>query len=264
MAPSGFGSLAARSPTIISGRRDDPPGAIVRPTDTDGRVVMVSGANRGIGAAIAERLAADGHRLSLGARRLDALAASAPGVDPDRILLSYHEATDPDSARRWVEATVNRFGGIDVLVNSAGIVDRTGLESMDENVLDEMWEVNVKGPLRLTRLALPHLRLSGSGRVINLASMSAKRVKGDALPGYSMTKYALLALSHAVRQVGWDDGIRVTALCPGPVATDMMDPDDETITQPEDVADLVATVIELPNTASVSELLITCRLEAWA
>ena len=163
-----------------------------------------------------------------------------------------------------MDATVDRFGRVDVLVNCAGIVDRTGLEAMEEDALDEMWEVNVKGPLRLTRLALPHLRRSGSGRVVNLASMSAKRVKGDALPGYSMTKYALLALSHAVRQVGWDDGIRVTALCPGPVATDMMDPDDETITQPEDVADLVATVIELPNTASVSELLITCRLEAWA
>ena len=225
---------------------------------------MVSGANRGIGAAIAARLAASGHRLSLGARRLDALAGSAPAIDPDRILLHHHEATEEDSARRWVEATVERFGGIDVLVNSAGIVDRTGLESIEEEVLDEMWEVNVKGPLRLTRLALPYLRRSGSGRVINLASMSAKRVKGDALPGYSMTKYALLALSHAVRQVGWDDGIRVTALCPGPVATDMMDPDDDTITQPTDVADLVATVIELPNTASVSELLITCRLEAWA
>ena len=100
-----------------------------------------------------------------------------------------------------------------------------------------------------------------------MASMSAKRVKGDALPGYSMTKYALLALSHAVRQVGWDDGVRVTALCPGPVATDMMDPDDETITQPTDVADLVwATLIGLPNTAGGvgGDLLITCRLEAWA
>ena len=233
-------------------------------TNADRRVVMVSGANRGIGAAIAKRLATDGHRLSLGARRLGELTRQAPDIDPDRILLNYHEATDLDSARRWVEATVDRFGGIDVLVNSAGIVDRTGLESMDEEVLDEMWAVNVKGPLRLTRLALPYLRRSGSGRVINMASMSAKRVKGDALPGYSMTKYALLALSHALRQVGWDDGIRVTALCPGPVATDMMDPDDETITQPEDLADLVATVIELPNTAAVSELLVNCRLEAWA
>ena len=233
-------------------------------TNTNGRVVMVSGASRGIGSAIAQRLAADGYRLSLGARRPDALAENAPDIEPDRLLLHHHEATDLDSARQWVEATVERFGGIDVLVNSAGIVDRTGLEDLDEDVLDEMWAVNVKGPLRLTRLALPHLRQSGSGRVINMASMSAKRVKGDALPGYSITKFALLALSHAVRQVGWDDGIRVTALCPGPVATDMMDPDDATITQPTDVADLVATLIALPNTASVSELLITCRLEAWA
>ena len=236
----------------------------MKPTDTDGRVVMISGANRGIGAAIARRLAADGHRLSLGARRLDALAESTRDLEPDRTLLNFHEATDLDSARRWVEATVERFGGIDVLVNCAGVVDRLGLESMAEAALDEMWAVNVKGPLRLTRLSLPHLRRSGSGRVINLGSMSAKRVKGDALPGYSMTKYALLALSHATRQVAWDDGVRVTALCPGPVATDMMDPNDKTITQPEDLADLVATLIALPNTASVSELLVNCRLEAWA
>ena len=225
---------------------------------------MLSGANRGIGAAIAGRLADDGYRLSLGARRVDALAGSAPDIGSDRMLLNYHEATEEDSARRWVDATVDRFGGVDVLVNCAGIVDRTGLESMDEDVLDDMWAVNVKGPLRLTRLALPHLRQSGSGRVINMASLSAKRVKGDAIVGYSMTKYALLALSHAIRQIGWDDGIRVTAVCPGPVATEMMDPDDETITQPEDVADLVATMIALPNTASVSELLIGCRMEAWA
>ena len=213
---------------------------------------------------IAARLAADGYRLSLGARRPDALAESAPDIEPERLLLNRYDATDLDSARRWVEATVDRFGGIDVLVNNAGIVDRTGLESMDEDVLDEMWAVNVKGPLRLTRLALPHLRRSGSGRVINMGSLSSKRVKGDAIPGYAMTKYALLALSHAVRQIGWDDGIRVTAVCPGPVATDMSDPDDGTITQPEDVADLVATLIALPNTASVSELLITCHLDAWA
>ena len=72
-------------------------------------------------------------------------------------------------AAGWMRPS-NGSAGIDVLVNSAGIVDRTGLESMEEDVLDEMWEVNVKGPLRLTRLALPYLRLSGSGRVINLAS----------------------------------------------------------------------------------------------
>ena len=129
-----------------------------------GRVVMVSGANRGIGAAIARKLAADGHRLSLGARRLDALASHAANLDLDRVLLHYYEATDSDSARAWVEATAARFGGIDVLVNNAGLIYRPGLEDLDEDSLDEMWAVNVKGPLRMTRLALPHLRRSGSGR----------------------------------------------------------------------------------------------------
>ena len=231
---------------------------------TGGRVVMVSGANRGIGAAIAGRLAADGCRLSLGARRLDALTESARDIEADQVLLNAYDATDLDSARRWVDATVDRFGRVDALVNNAGIIDHSGLEDMAEEALDEMWAVNVKGPLRLIRLALPHLRQAGSGRVINMASMGAKRVKASLSPGYSMTKFALLALSHATRQVGWDDGIRTTAICPGPVATDMMDPDDETITQPADVADLVATIIALPNTASVSELLINCRLDTWA
>lgn len=229
-----------------------------------GRVVMVSGANRGIGAAIARRLAADGHRLSLGARRLDDLASQAADLDPDRVLLYYYEATDSDSARAWVEATAARFGGIDVLVNNAGLIYRPGLEDLDEDSLDEMWAVNVKGPLRMTRLALPHLRRSGSGRVINVASLAGKRVKGGMAPGYSMTKFALLALSHATRQLGWDDGIRVTALCPGPVATEMMPGDHTALTKPEDLADLVAVVIGLDNTASVSELLVTCNLETWA
>ena len=71
-------------------------------TNGTGRVVMVSGANRGIGAAIAHRLATDGHRLSLGARRRDELTQQASDIDPDRILLNYYEATNQDSARRWV------------------------------------------------------------------------------------------------------------------------------------------------------------------
>ena len=83
-----------------------------------------------------------------------------------------------------------------------------------------MWEVNAKAPLRLTWLVFPHLRKSGSGRIIDIISMSGKRVKGNWV-GYSMSKYAAMAASQTARLQGWDDGIRVTVICPGFVKTDM-------------------------------------------
>lgn len=228
---------------------------------------MISGANRGIGSAIAHRLAEDGHHLSLGARRLDALEESVSDIDAARLLRCHYDAQVPGSAERWVSETVDRWSGVDVLVNNAGTLHRTGLEQITEDELDDMWQVNVKGPLLLTRLTLPHLRRCGSGRVVNVASMSGKRVKSPASPGYAMTKFAVVALSHATRQLGWEDGVRVTALCPGPVNTDMMSSfqgDPTTLTQPEDLADLVATVIGLSNSASVAEVLVNCQLEAWS
>jgi NAD(P)-dependent dehydrogenase (short-subunit alcohol dehydrogenase family) len=128
-----------------------------------------------------------------------------------------------------------------------------------------MWEVNVKGPLRTIRAALPHLKASGSGRVVTVASLSGKRIK-NRNAGYAMSKFAAVALTHAVRELGWEHGIRATALCPGFVATDMTAkvtsfPRDAMI-RPQDLAELVATVIALPNTASVAELLVNCQYEA--
>ena len=127
-----------------------------------------------------------------------------------------------------------------------------------------MWDVNVKGPLRLIRLAMPWLRKSGSGRIVNLSSLSGKRVK-NAHAGYAMSKFAVVALTHAVRRLGWDDGVRATAICPSFVATDMTArvtavPRGEMI-QPDDLAELVATALALPNNAVVAELLVNCRLE---
>ena len=120
------------------------------------------------------------------------------------------------------------------------------------------------GPLALTRVALPYLRAAGSGRIVNLASLSGKRVAGDNA-AYPLSKFAVVALSHATRRAGWEDGVRVTALCPGYVATDMVsdvsDPPAEAMIQPADLAELAATVIALPNTASVAEILVSCRFE---
>jgi NAD(P)-dependent dehydrogenase (short-subunit alcohol dehydrogenase family) len=226
----------------------------------DGRVVMISGASRGIGAAIARRLAAAGYRLSLGVRD-PARACIEPG---DACIVARYDARERDAGRAWVAATVERYGRIDALVNNAGIAPMSRVEDDDEEVLDDLWLVNVKAPLRVIRAALPHLKAAGAGRVINVASLSAKRVP-SANNGYAMTKFALLALTHSVRRMGWEHGIRATALCPGFVATDMTASNRGVaradMLDPADLAELVTCLLALPNNATIAELLVNMRYE---
>ena len=231
----------------------------------EGRVVLVSGANRGIGRAIAEALYDEGYGLSLGARKVATLEPVVDRMDRARVMTRAFEAREAASAGAWVAATAARFGRIDALVNNAGVIHRFGVEEPDEDKLDEMWEVNVKGPLRLIRAAFPDLKRAGTGRVVNVVSLSGKRVKSAAVAGYAMSKHAAMALTHAVRHAGWEHGIRATAICPGFVATDMT-ADVTTFARaemiaPETIAHLVATVLALPNSASVAEIPVNCILE---
>jgi NADP-dependent 3-hydroxy acid dehydrogenase YdfG len=186
-------------------------------------------------------------------------------MDKSRALSCAYDARDAKSANDWVEATHERFGRIDGVVNNAGVAYSFAVENEDESKLDEMWEVNAKAPLRLIRIAFPYLKQSGAGRVINLVSLSGKRVKSAGVMGYAMTKYAAAALSHGVRYAGWEHGVRATAICPGFVATDMTSNVDavprEQMIQPDVIARLVATVLALPNSASVSQVPINCVLE---
>ena len=226
--------------------------------DATDRVVMISGASRGIGRAAVERLVAAGYRISAGVRDPRGLAES------DRLMLHRYDADSLPSAEAWVAATMERFGRLDGLINAAGINPEANLIDPDETAFDAMMLINVKAPMRLIRLALTHLAKSGEGRVINIASMSGKRVRNPNA-GYAMSKFALLALTHAVRQYGWEHGIRATAICPSFVATDMTADvtkwPREKMSDPRDIAELIATVLQLPNTATIAELLINCRLE---
>lgn len=227
--------------------------------DPANRVAMISGASRGIGRAIADRLRARGFRISAGVRT----PSSMP--EAEDVMVQRYDAERAEDAPAWVEATMARFGRIDVLVNAAGIsTPRSRLDDPDETGIDAMWRVNVKGPLRLIRAALPHLREGGEGRVINIASLSGKRVANENF-GYAMSKFALIALTQSIRREGWDSGIRATALCPGFVATDMTAyvtsaPRDK-MTRPEDIAVLAETLVLLPNSATIGELLVNWRLE---
>jgi NAD(P)-dependent dehydrogenase (short-subunit alcohol dehydrogenase family) len=228
--------------------------------ESQGRVVMLSGANRGIGRAIAEACQARGYKLSLGVRRPAELAAFAA----DDILVYEYDAERPETATAWTEATLARFGRLDGLVNNAGVYVSARVEDGDEADFDRLWRVNVKGPLKLVQLALPHLKKAGHGRIINLISLAGKRVPSDDSAGYAMSKHAALALHHATRRAGWDHGVRATAVCPGLVATDMVAwakvPTDEMI-QPADLAEVIATIMDLPDHAVVAELMVNCRFE---
>ncbi len=221
------------------------------------RVVMVSGAARGIGRATVERLLAAGFRVSAGVREARGLVPS------DRLMVQRYEAESVDSASAWVDATTARFGALHGLVNAAGINPRFAVTDADESALDQLWAINVKGPLRLSRLALPHLKACGAGRIVNVASLSGKRV-ANPNAGYAISKFAVVALTHALRREGWEHGVRATALCPGFVETDMtmaaQFPRAE-MSKPGDLAAMVEMLMRLPNTAVVAELLVNCRLE---
>ncbi len=231
-----------------------------------GRVVMVTGASRGIGHAIMAKLAECGYSLSLGGRDIDVLDAALEAAAAPPAMTYSLDVRDAAQARGWAQATVARFGRIDAVVNNAGVLHPFSFEDDDEQALDQMWDVNVKGALRVIRAAYPYLKEAGSGRIANIVSLSGKRVKGESIGGYAMSKHAALALTHAARHAGWKHGIRATAVCPGWVATDMTADveviDAADMTRPETVAELVALVLALPNNASVSELPVNCVLES--
>lgn len=226
------------------------------------KVVMVSGGGRGLGAAITKELIDQGWTVSLGLRDLSQADTFGEAVSAHRF-----DANDRASAGAWVEATRAQHGRLDALVNNAGILRMVDFEQGDEDDLDALWAVNVKAPFRLIHAALPHLRACGKGRVVNVASTDAKRFRQGTSIGYSMSKHALLAMTQAVRQAAWDDGVRATALCPGAIDTDLIadlpgvTPKADRLT-PETIAGLIAMLLALPNQASVPELVVNTRLES--
>jgi NADP-dependent 3-hydroxy acid dehydrogenase YdfG len=228
-------------------------------TESSKRVAMISGASRGIGAAIAAHLAGVGWDLSLGMRRPAALASA-----PEALLRPYDSEVAGAEAD-WVAATLARFGRIDAIICNAGLMFPRSAITATEPDMAAMFSVNVFAPRRLAQAAWPSLAASGRGRVVVICSLSGKRVASANSGAYAMTKFAALGLTHALRHAGWEAGIRATAICPGFVATDMAtavtDKDPATMTQPEDVARLVQLALDLPNTASVPEIGVNAGIE---
>jgi NAD(P)-dependent dehydrogenase (short-subunit alcohol dehydrogenase family) len=224
------------------------------------RTVLISGGNRGIGAAIADRLAQEGWNLSLGMRQ--------PAAVPDRFRshhVALYDSERPGCEAEWVTGAVERFGRIDAVVANAGIMIPKTVIEIEEPEMQAMLDINVLAPMRLVKAAWGGLKASGRGRVVTVVSLSGKRVRYASSGSYSVSKFAALAMSHAIRHAGWEHGIRSTAICPGLVATDMAfgltDKPPAEMTPPEEVARIVALVLDLPNTASIAEIPINSSFE---
>jgi NAD(P)-dependent dehydrogenase (short-subunit alcohol dehydrogenase family) len=184
------------------------------------RVALITGAARGIGAATALALARRGYNLALLDVLADELDVTASEVRDagGEVLTICGDLADLDFAQGAVEQTAARFGRLDVLVNNAGVGERSDFRHLDDAAWDKVWKTNVDGTVRCAREAFALLKASGKASVINLSSVMATKHTRQ-MSVYSATKGAVSALSRSLAVEYAPYGIRVNALCPGYVET---------------------------------------------
>ncbi|MFI2363359.1 SDR family oxidoreductase [Promicromonospora sp. NPDC019610] len=189
---------------------------------TDPKTVLITGASSGIGEATARRLAALGHNVVIGARRVDRLAALAVELRAEGAAVTPVEldVTHLESVRTFVEAALTEHGSIDVLVNNAGVMSLSPLADLRITEWEQMIDVNLRGVLHGIAAVLPRMREQGSGHIVNVSSVSGHRVD-PAAAVYSATKFAVTALSEGLRQE--NENIRVTVISPGFTRTELTD-----------------------------------------
>jgi NAD(P)-dependent dehydrogenase (short-subunit alcohol dehydrogenase family) len=213
------------------------------------RSALVTGGSSGIGLAIARMLHEEGYGLTLGARKVERLEAAATELGAASVAVDVREEED---CARLVAAHLERHGGLDVLVNCAGVGIAGRIGDLSTKQFDLQQAVNLRGAFLVTREALPALRET-RGYVVNLASI-AGTIPTPGLAGYGAAKAALIALTRSLDREETETGVRATAICPGFVDTPMAEwtglPGQKMI-QPEDCAELVRALLRLSPYARV-------------
>ena len=219
-----------------------------------GKVALITGAGRGIGGATARLLAANGVKLGLASRR-----GENPGIEG--AVVRETDVRDPASIQAAVDATVDRFGGLDILIGNAGVGAYGAVLATPLDQIDEMIDVNVKGLIYSVRAALPHLLESDAADLVTIASEAGRRgLPNEAV--YCSSKFAQVGLTAALDHELRERGVRCTNICPGGVATDFAmgrgrTPDMPQLTgmmRPEDVAEAVLFVLTRPRNHRILEV----------
>ncbi|MFG1402463.1 SDR family oxidoreductase [Xanthobacter sediminis] len=232
-----------------------------------GKVVVITGASSGLGAATARHLAAEGARLVLGARRLDRLQALAGELGLPAAAAVATDVTDSAQVKHLVDTAVALHGRLDVILNNAGLMPHSPLERGKIEDWERMIDVNLKGVLYGIAAALPHMTAQKRGHIINVSSVAGHKVRpGSAV--YAATKAAVRMLSEGLRQEVKPYNIRTTVISPGAVRSELP----QSVTEPdvakgirnfyeavaipaESFARMVAFAIGQPDEVDVNEIL---------
>jgi 3-oxoacyl-[acyl-carrier protein] reductase len=223
--------------------------------DINERVVAITGASAGIGRATARALVAEGAKVAIGARRTDRLKELIDELGVDNVAAVEMDVRQPQDSDRLVATAIEQFGKLDALVANAGIGAYGGIMDLNNEQLEDMMDTNVAGTVWPIRAAVPKFFEAGGGDIVIVASVAGLRGAGDEAV-YAATKFAQVGLAGGLDRELRDRNIRVTAICPGGVATefamgagrtpDMPGLDD--MLRPEDVAAAVVTVLRQPKT----------------
>jgi 17beta-estradiol 17-dehydrogenase / 3beta-hydroxysteroid 3-dehydrogenase len=235
----------------------------------DGKSVVVTGASSGIGAAVTRALAAEGARLTIGARRVDRLERLAEEIGVDRVTVVKTDMRVEEDVVRLIAAARDRFGGVDALVNNAGLGRRAPVSSAPTELWREMLETNVLGLLIATREAVQDMeRRKSGGHVVQVSSMAGHRVPGPDSGVYAGTKFAVRAITEGLRQElrARQSPIRVAIVSPGYVDTEFAEvfvgpggaPQPPRIMQlsADDVARAIVWVLTQPPHVEVHDVLL--------
>ena len=231
------------------------------------KVVVITGASSGLGEATARRLAKDGAKLVLGARRLDRLQALAKELALGDEAVMQTDVSKYDEVKRLVHHAVKAHGRLDVMINNAGLMPQSLLARLKIDEWDRMIDVNIKGVLYGIAAALPVMQAQKSGHIINVSSVAGHKVR----PGgtiYSATKSAVRVISEGLRQEVKPYNIRTTIISPGAVESELpdsiTDPDigaaiskfyKETAISADSFANMVVFAMSQPDDVDVNEIL---------
>ena len=184
----------------------------------NGKVAMVTGASRGLGLAMAHALADEGMHVSVCARTKDALNEAVAALTKAGSAMGFvGDVTKPEDAQRWVDDTVKKFGGIDVLVNNAGSARPGGLAELPESAWQEQFDLNLFAPVRLARICAAHMEKRGGGSIINIGSIYGRESGGPLT--YNASKAALHSFTKMLAREFAPKNIRVNTISPGSILT---------------------------------------------